>query len=127
MKKRIAKKKKYLLNRAEKMLRLRRHSKAKKKAKRIRLIGLSKAQINAMRQNEKEQKNIKRIFSSYKHIEAPKCLSMIENPEGTLTFIKDLEKSLDKKRKSICCSQTCRKNSKWSNSYFIIYYDKIQK
>lgn len=38
------------------MLRLRRHSKAKKKAKRIRLIGLSKAQINAMRQNEKEQK-----------------------------------------------------------------------
>lgn len=99
MKKRIAKKKKYLLNRAEKMLRLRRLSKAKKKAKRIRLIGLSKAQINAMRQNEKEQKNIKRIFSSYKHIEAPKCLSMIENPEGTLTFIKDLEKSLDKKEK----------------------------
>lgn len=99
MKKRIAKKKKYLLNRAEKMLRLRRHSKAKKKAKRIRLIGLSKAPINAMRQNEKEQKNIKRIFSSYKHIEAPKCLSMIENPEGTLTFIKDLEKSLDKKEK----------------------------
>lgn len=99
MKKLNEKKKRVLLNRSRKLLRLRLRSKAKKKAKRRRLLGLSKAQVNAMRQRERDQKFIQRTFASYKHIEAPKCLSMIENTEGTLAFISELENSLNRSEK----------------------------
>lgn len=92
-------KKKILQNKARKSLRLHIRSKAKKKAKRIRLLGLSRAQITAIYQKENERKFIQRTYSSYKHIEAPSCLSMIENTEGTLAFIGELEKSLNDKKK----------------------------
>lgn len=99
MKKITWKKKRILINRAKKILRLRRRSKAKKKKNRIRLLGLSKAQVNAMRQREKERNIIERAFSSYKRIKAPECLSMVENPDGTLAFIGELEKSLERNEK----------------------------
>ncbi|MDT3387998.1 MAG: hypothetical protein LIR46_09605 [Bacteroidota bacterium] len=93
------KKKRILLHRAKKEFRRRKRSKDKKKAKRIRMLGLSKSQVAALRQREKEQMFIQRTFASYNHIEAPRCLSMIENTEGTLAFISDLEKSLNNNEK----------------------------
>lgn len=91
--------KKVRRNIAEKQLRLRIRSKAKKKVKRKRLLGLSKAQVNALREREHTQQIINKAFVSYKHVKAPTCLSMIENTEKTLAFISDLERSLEKQEK----------------------------
>lgn len=99
MKKTRKYKKQFLINRAEKMMRIRIRSNAKRKAKRIRLIGLSTETIKELNQRQKEQKIRKRTFASYKRIEAPQCLSMIENAEGSLAFISELEKSLKQKEK----------------------------
>ena len=92
-------KKQFLINRAKKQMRIRIRSNAKRKAKRIRLIGLPREDIKALNQRKKEQEILKRRFASYKHIEAPQCLSMIENAEGSLAFISELEKSLRQREK----------------------------
>lgn len=63
------------------------------------LQGISKEEIRRRRKLEEQAKQIERIYRKYKHIEAPECLSMIENPEGTLEFISLLENSLAKKEK----------------------------
>lgn len=92
-------KKQFLVNKANKELRNRIRSKAKRKAKRVRLNGLSRESIKALNQRKKEQEILKKTFASYKHIVAPQCLSMIENTEGSLAFISELEKSLEQKKK----------------------------
>lgn len=99
MKKTSKYKKQFLINKAKKRMRLRIRSKAKRKAKRIRLNGLSREAIKTLNQQKREQEILKKAFASYKHIEAPHCLSMIENAEGTLAFISELEKSLEQKKK----------------------------
>ncbi len=52
--------------------------------------------LQGVPRNEIKQRN---ELAKYKHIRAPKCLSMIENPEGTLEFISLLEHSLHKREK----------------------------
>lgn len=89
--KRHYKTKRILANRAEKLMRRRIRSRWKLKAKRKRQLGISKEQ--------QDKYLFQRKFIAYKHIEAPKCLSMIENTEETLKFIKRLEDSLSKKEK----------------------------
>lgn len=88
-------KKRFLANRAKKMMRLRIRSQRKKKAKRKMLLGLSENQINEIRLREE----LRRKYASYKHIKAPKCLSMIENTEETVAFIRQLEESLHRREK----------------------------
>ena len=91
--------KRILANRAKKLMRRRIRSRWKLKAKRKRQLGISKEQLKRIYQQKQEQYLFQRKYIAYKHIEAPKCLSMIENTEETLEFIKRLEDSLSKKEK----------------------------
>lgn len=91
--------KRILANRAKKLMRRRIRSRLKLKAKRKRQLGISKEQQKRIYKKKKEQYLFQRKFIAYKHIEAPKCLSMIEKTEDTLAFIKRLEDSLSKKEK----------------------------
>ncbi|MBP3245205.1 MAG: hypothetical protein J6M59_08910 [Bacteroidaceae bacterium] len=81
-------KKRIISNKAWKSFRQKVRSRKKKRAKRRMLQGIPKEEIK--RRNEQ---------AKYKNIRAPKCLSMIENPEGTLEFIGKLERSLYKREK----------------------------
>lgn len=86
---RLTEKEKYFIQkRAWKSFRHKVRSRRKKRAKRRMLQGVPR--------NEIKQRN---ELAKYKHIRAPKCLSMIENPEGTLEFISLLEHSLHKREK----------------------------
>lgn len=99
MKKLTAKRKRVLLNIARKSFRQKVSSRIKRRAKRRMLQGLSKDEIRKRINLERQKAQIERIYHNYKHIEAPQCLSMIENPEGTLEFISSLERSLQKREK----------------------------
>lgn len=99
MKKLTAKQKRVISNIARKSFRLKVRSLKNKRVKRRMLQGLSKEEIRRRLSIEKQAKQIERAYHNYNHIEAPKCLSMIENPEGTLEFISTLEHSLQKREK----------------------------
>lgn len=99
MKKISATKLKVLLNIARRSFRQKIRSRIKKRAKRRMLQGLSKEEIRRRMRIERQTAQIERVYHNYKHIEAPQCLSMIENPEGTLEFIGSLEHSLQKKER----------------------------
>lgn len=88
-------KKKVLINHAMKSMRQKLRSKEKRRAKRKRMQGISKEQIRKQQENE----HLRLQFRDYKHIEAPCCLSMVENTEGTLAFIGRLESALRKREK----------------------------
>lgn len=88
MKKPKEEKKRVFHNIAWKLFKLKIRSREKKRVKRRLQQGLSKDEIK--KRNE---------LAKFKHINAPKCLSMIENPEGTLEFISTLERSLQKREK----------------------------
>lgn len=99
MKKLSAKRKRVLSNIAKKSFRQNVRSRTKRRAKRRMLQGLSKDEIRRRVNFEIQKAQIERVYHNYKHIEAPQCLSMIENPEGTLEFISSLERSLKKREK----------------------------
>ena len=84
---------------AWKSFRLKVRFRLQKKAKRRMLQGLSKDEIKRRKQQELQKRILSVKYRSYKHIIAPSCLSMIENPEGTLQFISELESALQNKRK----------------------------
>lgn len=84
---------------ARKSFRRKVRSRKRKRVKRRMLQGLSKEEIRKRFYLEKQARQIEYKYRNYKHIEAPKYLSMIENPEGTLEFISSLEHSLQKKEK----------------------------
>lgn len=91
--------KKMLANHARKSMRQRLRSKEKRRAKRKRMQGVSKEQVRLQREHERQQRILQAQFRGYKHIDAPSCLSMIENTDGTLSFISQLEDALSKHEK----------------------------
>ena len=93
------KQKRTISNHAWKSFRLKVRSRERKRTKRRQLQGVSKDEIRRRLALEKQAKQMLVRFRNFKHIEAPRCFSMIENPEGTLELINSLERSLQKKEK----------------------------
>lgn len=94
---------------AWKSFRLKVRSRKRKKIARRLLQGISKQELHQRRMLEREQKEIARAYRNHSHIEAPKCLSMIENTEGTLEFINMLEDALRRREKVFVVLKNCEK------------------
>lgn len=97
-------------NRREKLFRFRlRRAKRSEKARRRfssfvssrrkRFIGVPKEKRKGILKNEKTRKILENHFRTYEHVIAPSILSMTDNTEETITFIKILEKHLVEKQK----------------------------
>lgn len=99
MKKRRKRFLRFQLRRARRSAKARRRFASIVLSRRKRFIGVSKELRNEILKNEKTKRILDKQFRTYEHVIAPAVLSMIDNTEETITFIKTLEKHLEEKQK----------------------------
>ena len=99
MKKLANRKKRILLNIARKKFERKVRFRNNKREYRKNIQGFSQKDLRRRRILDEHARQIERKYATYRKITAPKCLSMIENPEGTLDFISSLERALKSRKK----------------------------